>query len=78
MSQGSTGMNQGQPELHRESIKMFNTSRMNRESLGRTVNDRRGTGKTGKAPGTFLPIILVLAGQPVLANWDGPGLYRQY
>ncbi|KAH3817233.1 hypothetical protein DPMN_118765 [Dreissena polymorpha] len=39
-----TGMNRGNPGLYRESIKMFNTSGMNRESPGRTGNDRRGTG----------------------------------
>jgi hypothetical protein len=33
----------GQPVLHRESIKMFNTSGMNRASPGRTGNDLRGT-----------------------------------
>ncbi|KAH3858186.1 hypothetical protein DPMN_100806 [Dreissena polymorpha] len=44
--------NHGQPGLHRESIKMFNTSGMNRESPVRTGNDRLGTGTTGTAPGT--------------------------
>ncbi|KAH3710458.1 hypothetical protein DPMN_069940 [Dreissena polymorpha] len=44
--------NRGQPELHRESIKMLNTSGMNRESPVRTGNDRLGTGTTGTAPGT--------------------------
>ncbi|KAH3834494.1 hypothetical protein DPMN_107822 [Dreissena polymorpha] len=37
-------MNRGKPGLHRESIKMFNTSGINRESPGRTGNDRRCTG----------------------------------
>ncbi|KAH3728088.1 hypothetical protein DPMN_054035 [Dreissena polymorpha] len=36
---GTTGINRGQPGLHRESIKM-----LNRMSTGRTGNDRRGTG----------------------------------
>ncbi|KAH3864647.1 hypothetical protein DPMN_027670 [Dreissena polymorpha] len=36
-------MNREQPRLHRKSIRMFNTSGMNRESPGRTGNDRRGT-----------------------------------
>ncbi|KAH3843019.1 hypothetical protein DPMN_116526 [Dreissena polymorpha] len=36
-------MNREQPGLHRESIQMFNTSRINRESPGRTGNDWRGT-----------------------------------
>ncbi|KAH3785547.1 hypothetical protein DPMN_163638 [Dreissena polymorpha] len=52
MNRGSTGMNRGsigddrdepgKTWLHRESIKMFNASVMNRESPGRTGNDRRG------------------------------------
>ncbi|KAH3724028.1 hypothetical protein DPMN_049830 [Dreissena polymorpha] len=37
-------MNRGKPRLHRESINMFNNSGMNRESPGRTGNDRRSTG----------------------------------
>ncbi|KAH3819816.1 hypothetical protein DPMN_121560 [Dreissena polymorpha] len=47
MNRGSTGMNQSsreQPGLHLESIKMFNTSGMNRESAERTGNDWRDTG----------------------------------
>ncbi|KAH3828100.1 hypothetical protein DPMN_130051 [Dreissena polymorpha] len=47
VNRGSTGMNRGyigddrdepgkKPGLHRESIKMFNTSGMNRESTGLT------------------------------------------
>ncbi|KAH3728472.1 hypothetical protein DPMN_054429 [Dreissena polymorpha] len=44
MNRGFTGMNRGKPWLHRESIKIFNTSVLNRESPGRTGNDRRGTG----------------------------------
>ncbi|KAH3712372.1 hypothetical protein DPMN_072072 [Dreissena polymorpha] len=43
MNRCSTGMNRGRPGLHRESITMFNTSGMNRESPGRTGNDLRGT-----------------------------------
>ncbi|KAH3788541.1 hypothetical protein DPMN_166686 [Dreissena polymorpha] len=39
-----SGMNRVQPGLHRQTIKMFNTSGMNRESPGRTGNNRRGTG----------------------------------
>ncbi|KAH3748078.1 hypothetical protein DPMN_182515 [Dreissena polymorpha] len=42
----------GQPGLHRESIKMFNTSGMNLESHLRTGNDRLGMVKIGTAPGT--------------------------
>ncbi|KAH3719654.1 hypothetical protein DPMN_062504 [Dreissena polymorpha] len=41
----------GQPGLHRESIKTFNTSGMNRESTGRTGNDRRGTGNNRDCTG---------------------------
>ncbi|KAH3858726.1 hypothetical protein DPMN_101353 [Dreissena polymorpha] len=44
MNRGSTGDDRRKPGLHRESIKMFNTSGMNRESPGRAGNDRRGTG----------------------------------
>ncbi|KAH3846999.1 hypothetical protein DPMN_089310 [Dreissena polymorpha] len=49
---GNARFNRGQPGLHRESIKMFNTSGMNRESPVRTGNDRLGTGTTGTEPGT--------------------------
>ncbi|KAH3893660.1 hypothetical protein DPMN_017810 [Dreissena polymorpha] len=60
MNPGSTGMNRGQPALHRQTIKMFNTSKMNRKSPGRTGNDGRGTGNnqdgTGNNPdGTIAP-----------------------
>ncbi|KAH3801382.1 hypothetical protein DPMN_155031 [Dreissena polymorpha] len=48
---GTTGMNRGKPVLHRESIKMFNTSGINRESPGRTGNDRRGTGNNRDGTG---------------------------
>ncbi|KAH3770752.1 hypothetical protein DPMN_172045 [Dreissena polymorpha] len=41
----------GQPGLHRENIKMFYTSGMNRESPGRTGNDRRGTGNNRDCTG---------------------------
>ncbi|KAH3856116.1 hypothetical protein DPMN_098696 [Dreissena polymorpha] len=61
MNRGSTGMNPGsigddrdepgKPGLQREIIKMFNTSRMNRESPGRTGNDRRGTGNNRDGTG---------------------------
>ncbi|KAH3792542.1 hypothetical protein DPMN_146038 [Dreissena polymorpha] len=44
-------MNRGKPGFHRESIKMFNTSGMNRESPGRTGNDRRGNGKNRDGTG---------------------------
>ncbi|KAH3866620.1 hypothetical protein DPMN_029717 [Dreissena polymorpha] len=44
MNRGSIGDDRVKPGLHWESIKMFNTSGMNRESPGRTGNDRRGTG----------------------------------
>ncbi|KAH3769347.1 hypothetical protein DPMN_170598 [Dreissena polymorpha] len=44
-------MNWGLPGLHRESIKMFNTSGMNRESPGRTGNDQRGTMKNRDGTG---------------------------
>ncbi|KAH3854030.1 hypothetical protein DPMN_096569 [Dreissena polymorpha] len=48
MNRDSPGMDRGRPGkkpgLHRESIKMFNTSGMNRVSPGRTGNDRRCTG----------------------------------
>ncbi|KAH3741644.1 hypothetical protein DPMN_048369 [Dreissena polymorpha] len=45
MNRCSTGMNRERPGLHLESIKMFNTSRMNRQSPGRTStgNNRNGT-----------------------------------
>ncbi|KAH3857924.1 hypothetical protein DPMN_100619 [Dreissena polymorpha] len=45
------GINRGPPGLHRESIKMFNASGMNRESPGRTGNDRRGTGNNRDGTG---------------------------
>ncbi|KAH3842403.1 hypothetical protein DPMN_115899 [Dreissena polymorpha] len=72
VNQGSTGINQGstgndwdEPGLHPESIKMFNTSGMNRESQGRTGNDWRGTGNNQDGTRN---------------NWDGtiapPGPYR--
>ncbi|KAH3830648.1 hypothetical protein DPMN_103967 [Dreissena polymorpha] len=48
---GSTGMNRGKPGLHRERIEMFNTSEMNRESPGRTGNDRRDTGNNRDGTG---------------------------
>ncbi|KAH3815501.1 hypothetical protein DPMN_144025 [Dreissena polymorpha] len=48
---GTTGMNRGKPGLHRVSIKMFNTSGMNRESPRRTGNDRRGTGNNRDGTG---------------------------
>ncbi|KAH3748104.1 hypothetical protein DPMN_182541 [Dreissena polymorpha] len=51
-----TGMNREKPGLHRESIKMFNTSGMNRESPGRTGNDWRGNGNNRDGTGN---------------NWDG-------
>ncbi|KAH3812449.1 hypothetical protein DPMN_140881 [Dreissena polymorpha] len=58
MNRCSTGMNRGRPGttgappgLHRESIKMFNTSGMNRESPGRTGNDRLGTGNNRDCTG---------------------------
>ncbi|KAH3705048.1 hypothetical protein DPMN_080111 [Dreissena polymorpha] len=44
-------MNRGKPGLHRESIKVFNTSGMNRESPERTGNDRRGTGNNQDGTG---------------------------
>ncbi|KAH3703256.1 hypothetical protein DPMN_078287 [Dreissena polymorpha] len=44
-------MNRGKPGLHRESIKMFNTFGMNRESPGRTGNDQRGTGNNRDGTG---------------------------
>ncbi|KAH3733686.1 hypothetical protein DPMN_040119 [Dreissena polymorpha] len=44
-------MNRGQPGLRRESIKMFNTSGINRESTGRTGNDRRGIGNNRDGTG---------------------------
>ncbi|KAH3888429.1 hypothetical protein DPMN_012464 [Dreissena polymorpha] len=44
-------MNRGQPGLHRESIKMVNTSGMHRESPGRTGNDRNGTGNNRDGTG---------------------------
>ncbi|KAH3855728.1 hypothetical protein DPMN_098300 [Dreissena polymorpha] len=37
------------------SIKMFNTSGMNRESPGRTGNDRRGTGNNRDCTGNNTP-----------------------
>ncbi|KAH3852822.1 hypothetical protein DPMN_095342 [Dreissena polymorpha] len=43
MRRVSTGMKRGKLGLHWESIKMFNTSGMNRESTDRTGSDRRGT-----------------------------------
>ncbi|KAH3852389.1 hypothetical protein DPMN_094896 [Dreissena polymorpha] len=66
-------MNRGKPGLHRESIKMFNTSGMNRESSGKTGNDRRGTGNnrdgtgnnrdgTVAPPGPIQPPALAFAG----------------
>ncbi|KAH3791174.1 hypothetical protein DPMN_144654 [Dreissena polymorpha] len=58
MNRCSTGMNRGRPgttgappELHRESIKMFNTSGINLESPGRTGNDRRGIGNNRDCTG---------------------------
>ncbi|KAH3724117.1 hypothetical protein DPMN_049924 [Dreissena polymorpha] len=48
---GTTGMNRGKPWLHRESIKMLNTSGMNRESPGRTGSDRHGTGNNRDGTG---------------------------
>ncbi|KAH3784658.1 hypothetical protein DPMN_162621 [Dreissena polymorpha] len=58
---GSTGMNRGsigddrdepgKTGAHRKSIKMFNTSGMNRESPRRTGNDRRGTGNNRDGTG---------------------------
>ncbi|KAH3851429.1 hypothetical protein DPMN_093911 [Dreissena polymorpha] len=61
MNRGPTGMNwgsigddrdePGKAGLHRESIKMFNTYGMNRESKGRTGNDRRGTGNNRDGTG---------------------------
>ncbi|KAH3796638.1 hypothetical protein DPMN_150207 [Dreissena polymorpha] len=53
MNRGSTEDDQGKPGLHRESIKMFNTAGMNRESPGRTGNDRRRTGNN--QDGTVAP-----------------------
>ncbi|KAH3769015.1 hypothetical protein DPMN_170262 [Dreissena polymorpha] len=41
---GTSKMNWGQPGLYRQTIKMFNTSGLNRESPGRTGNNRRGIG----------------------------------
>ncbi|KAH3815974.1 hypothetical protein DPMN_144513 [Dreissena polymorpha] len=46
-------MNRGKPGLRRESIKMFNTSGKNRESPGRTGNNRCGTGNN--RDGTVAP-----------------------
>ncbi|KAH3803333.1 hypothetical protein DPMN_131591 [Dreissena polymorpha] len=47
----STGMNRGRPGLHRESIEMFNTYGMNKESPSRTGNERRGTGNNRDCTG---------------------------
>ncbi|KAH3734259.1 hypothetical protein DPMN_040698 [Dreissena polymorpha] len=44
MNRCSIEDDRGKPGLNRESIKMFNTCGMNRESSGRIGNDRRGTG----------------------------------
>ncbi|KAH3889769.1 hypothetical protein DPMN_013832 [Dreissena polymorpha] len=44
-------MNWGKLGLHRESIKMFNTYGMNRESPGRTGNYQRGTGNNRDSTG---------------------------
>ncbi|KAH3890084.1 hypothetical protein DPMN_014155 [Dreissena polymorpha] len=60
MNRGSIGDDRDEPGLHRESIKMFNTSGINRESPRRTGNDRRGTGNNrdgtrNKRDGTVAP-----------------------
>ncbi|KAH3796276.1 hypothetical protein DPMN_149844 [Dreissena polymorpha] len=44
-------MNRGRPGLHRESIKILNTFGINRESTGRTGNDRRGIRKNRDGTG---------------------------
>ncbi|KAH3739547.1 hypothetical protein DPMN_046201 [Dreissena polymorpha] len=51
MNRGSIGDDRDEPGLHRESIKVLNTSGRNRESPGRTVNDRRGTGNNRDGTG---------------------------
>ncbi|KAH3835550.1 hypothetical protein DPMN_108903 [Dreissena polymorpha] len=51
MNRVSFGDDREKPGLHRESIKMCNTSGMNRESPGRTSNDRRGTGNNRDGTG---------------------------
>ncbi|KAH3856192.1 hypothetical protein DPMN_098775 [Dreissena polymorpha] len=43
--------NRRNPRLHRESIKMFNTSGTNQESPGRIGIDRRGTGNNRDGTG---------------------------
>ncbi|KAH3699187.1 hypothetical protein DPMN_074141 [Dreissena polymorpha] len=45
-------MNRGQPGLQRQTVKMFNTSGMNRKSPGRTETTGAAPATTGTAPET--------------------------
>ncbi|KAH3801378.1 hypothetical protein DPMN_155027 [Dreissena polymorpha] len=51
MNRCSNRMNRERQGLHLESIKMFNTSEMNRQLPGRTSNDRRSTGNNRDGTG---------------------------
>ncbi|KAH3786520.1 hypothetical protein DPMN_164627 [Dreissena polymorpha] len=52
MNRGSTRMNRGKPGLHWDSIKIFNTSGMNRESPEGLETTGAAPRTNGTAPGT--------------------------